>query len=186
MRRDLALVHWLTRIANKSYLFQHTCFHPMSIPHSTQPVLARRMARTDDSEHDQRHVRLLPCCYNAQPVGVFDVPAGRETLTPTGPGFMQLKRTNQCRGLTVSRPLQQPLHRLSHFSNHAPRSSLPVLEGRGQLRQSRCMSTTGWHAFFLVESTTCLCQSAPSKRSTKPLINLKSVSLRPTNLKMAT
>ncbi|KAH8636189.1 hypothetical protein IG631_08024 [Alternaria alternata] len=35
------------------------------------------MARTDDSQHDQRHVRLLPC-YSAPPAAVLDMPAGRE------------------------------------------------------------------------------------------------------------
>jgi hypothetical protein len=68
MRRHLVYLDWPPCIANKSSLFQHTCFHPRY----DQPL----WATTDDSEHDQRHGRLLLPGYNAQPA--FDMPAGRE------------------------------------------------------------------------------------------------------------
>lgn len=60
MRRDLVCGHWAARTANKSSLFQHTCFHPRCY----QPL----WATTDDSEHDQRHVRLLLPCSSAHAV----------------------------------------------------------------------------------------------------------------------
>jgi hypothetical protein len=128
MRRDLAHFHWPTLIANKSYLFQHTCFLPCPTTSLFEQGGGRGGWRGQMTA-STTNAMFVFCHATAHHRQLYSTcqPAGKHQT-----GFMQLKRTNQCRGLAVSRPPQQPLHRLTRFANHASRSSLPILEGRGQ------------------------------------------------------
>jgi hypothetical protein len=112
----------------------NTCLHPTS----DQPAWSR------EYDSGQRHVIAWQ-----QNATTYQIHATTEDVA-------------QWLSLTVSRPPQQPLHRLSHPPITPPAPSLPLLEGPGQLRHLqpywmfvRRQDTT--KQFLGNSASTCLC-----------------------------